>query len=78
MFNFYGIANFHFLQYDYVHFYLFCDVAKIIIIDKKFATFGYRQVVQLKTCSNISILWLITIFYCKKLTIYIFTLKKIQ
>jgi hypothetical protein len=32
--------------------------------------FGYKQVVELETCLNPSILWLPTIIYCKKLTVH--------
>ncbi len=35
--------------------YIFFDVVEIVIIHKKIATFGYRQVVLLKICLNLSI-----------------------
>jgi hypothetical protein len=34
----------------YKVFIYFCDVVKIVIIHKKIATFGYRQIVWLETC----------------------------
>jgi purine-cytosine permease-like protein len=39
-------------------------------------TFGYRQVMWLETCLNPSILWLLIIFCCKKLTMYVFNFTK--
>jgi len=38
---------------------------------KKKTTFDYRQVMEQKTCLKLSMLWLITITYSKKLMIYI-------
>jgi hypothetical protein len=29
---------------------MFCNIAKLVIIHKKFATYGYRQVAYLETC----------------------------
>jgi hypothetical protein len=64
------------IRYKYL---LFCDVAKMVINHKKFATFGYEQVMYLETCLNPSILWLFIIFYCKKVTTYILNFtQKIQ
>jgi hypothetical protein len=36
--------------------------------------FGYRQVVELETCLNLSILWLPVIIYYKNLMIYVLNL----
>jgi hypothetical protein len=46
------------------------------MIYKKTATFGYRQVMWLETCLNLSILWLLIIFCCKNLTMNVFNFKK--
>jgi hypothetical protein len=54
----------------------FCDVAKMAMIYKKTATFGYRQVMWLETCLNPSILRLLIIFCCKKMTMYVFNFTK--
>jgi hypothetical protein len=54
--------------------YSFFNVVKIVINHNKITTFGYKQVVWLETCLNLSILWLFTIHYCKQLTIYILNL----
>jgi len=55
-------------------FIYFYNVVKMVIIHNKITTFGYRQVVCLETCLNLSKIWLFTIYYCKKLTIYILNL----
>jgi hypothetical protein len=49
-----------------------------IILKKDLTTFGYRQVVELEVCLNLSILLLLTIIYCKTLTMYIFNFKKFK
>ncbi len=77
MSNFCRITSFSFPQYDWIQsFIYFCDIAKMVIIHKKITTFCYKQVVYLDTCLNPSILWLLIIFYCKKMTIYILNLTK--
>jgi hypothetical protein len=46
MSNFYKIISFYFpnmIRYNLLIY--FCDVAKMVIIHKKIATFGYRQIV---------------------------------
>ncbi len=48
----------------------------MVIIHKIITTFGYKQIVYLETCLNLSILWFLTIFYCKNLTKYILNLIK--
>jgi hypothetical protein len=54
----------------YKDFHDFCDVAKMAIIHKnKFTIFGYKKVMELETCLNPSILWLVTIVYYKTLMI---------
>jgi hypothetical protein len=57
-------------------FIYFCNVVKMVIIHKKVTIFGYKQVVKLETCLNPSTLWLLNIFYCKKLITYILNLAK--
>ncbi len=49
VFIFPNMVRYNFLLY-------FCDVAKMAMIYKKIATFGYRQVMWLETCLNPSIL----------------------
>jgi hypothetical protein len=46
----------------------------MVIIHKKIATFGYKQVVYLETCLNLSIYYGYSQYFIVKKTIYIFNL----